>query len=620
MKTHNQHILLCIVTILSLFACNPQREASNLLQQAQKLADTQPDVALQLIDSIFYPERSLRKREYMSYLVTRVQARHRNHLPIDEDTFIFKTRDYFAERNNDPRQTALAFFYSGIVYREQGDTDNVMINFKWAAEYAARTDDADLKGMIQYNIGSLLAQEGRYKEAMKEFKKAESFFANSPDNAAEKQARSLVTIGRMHSLLGQQDGAFAAFRKGLELARHSQNNELLRLLNQNIHINYFQTGEYERAEEFLRQSLELNIDTTNLPRYYLNFAQLFTNTSQADSLAVYVDKLKQVVEQSDDLYFKLAAYHFLAANAKANNDFNAAFIYQDKEMGLVEKITQNHLEQSAYEAGRRYDYQRHQDKYTQALLQRQRQTIALLAFLLAISLLAIFMYRRMLQQKNRMLNMQNALTTLTQINESLQRDKQVAKKNYEKSKDTLEQMINRLQKDTQIAKESQEELTETFRQTIKDIQQDSEAAKKTQTQLDEISRWKFDIYRQTTFLQSGSIYIKSIDDAKEKFNEIVFGEKKPLYHKVFAEIVDIIYPDLSILIREKYPKFTDTELNISLLLFAGLEAKEISSILNLKNNTLNMKRTDIRKKMNLAERANFCAVLKKMYQESINAH
>ena len=93
MKNCNLHLLLLTVT-LSLLACNPQREASDLLRQAQSLVDTQPEKALQLIDSIFYPERSLSRREYMSYLVTKVQARNRSYLPVNEDTFIFTARDY----------------------------------------------------------------------------------------------------------------------------------------------------------------------------------------------------------------------------------------------------------------------------------------------------------------------------------------------------------------------------------------------------------------------------------------------------------------------------------------------------------------------------------------------
>ena len=91
-----QYILSTILiaaglTILS--AChNPQPEADNLLLQAEQLMDEHPDSALLLIDSIFYPEKSLNKEDYMRYSVSRVRARYKNWLPIYEHTLIFKDR------------------------------------------------------------------------------------------------------------------------------------------------------------------------------------------------------------------------------------------------------------------------------------------------------------------------------------------------------------------------------------------------------------------------------------------------------------------------------------------------------------------------------------------------
>jgi tetratricopeptide (TPR) repeat protein/DNA-binding CsgD family transcriptional regulator len=616
--SYNPFKLFAIIAILSLFACNPQREASSLLKQVQALVETQPDAALHLIDSILLPEKNLSKREYMSYLVMRVQARYKNYLPVDADTAIFVARDYFAKHNKDARQTALAYFYSGYVYREQEDFENAMVQYKQAVEYAAKTNDIDLQGSVERNIGDLLSGRDLYVQALEQYKIAERFFANSINDATGKQARCFSAIARMYRLLGQQDSALIAFDKAMSLAKINEDVGLQISLTQNLSVLYTEMEEYEKAESYLRQSFELNSDTTNLPRYYLNLAEFFSKTNQTDSLAVYVDKLNQIVNSSDDLYFRATAYHFLAANAKANDDFSAAFVYQDKEMGLVEQITRRRLEQSVYEAKQRFDYHRYKDEHTQALWKRQHLIITLLILLLSISLFAVFIYRRLLHLESRMLSLQNALTILEQTNENLQRDKQLSNENHEKSRYVFEQMIDRLQKDKLIAKENQEEISEIFKRTIKDLQQDRTVAKKNQAQLNEILRRKLDILRKSILLQSGFVNIKSIDEAKETFNEIVFGKKTPLYSEVFREIVNMIYPDLSTFIREQYPKFTDTELNVSLLSFADLETKEILNILNLKNNTLNMTRTRIRQKMGLAGRADFCVILKEMYQESIN--
>ena len=72
-------------------------------------------------DTIFYPEKSLNKHDYMYYQVAKVQAKYKTYRPVKDDTLIFEARRYFAKHNKDLEKTTLAHFYSGAVYREQND-------------------------------------------------------------------------------------------------------------------------------------------------------------------------------------------------------------------------------------------------------------------------------------------------------------------------------------------------------------------------------------------------------------------------------------------------------------------------------------------------------------------
>jgi len=575
MKSSNLYVSLFIVPALLLFACNPHREASDLLRQAQSLVDTQPEKALLLIDSIFYPERSLSRREYMSYLVTRVQARHRNFLPIDEDTFIFIARDYFTRHNNDPQQTALALFYSGWVYEEQGNFENAMLHFQQAAEYAAKTDDINLKGLIQFNIGYLFQDAGLFFEALEEYKKVARLFANSLlGNAIERKARSFAAIGRMYMLLGQTDNAFAAFYKSLELARDKEDNKLLSLLHQNIHLSYFQAGDYESAEQHLRQALALNDDIANLPRYYLNFAHLFMNTNQPDSLNIYIDKLKQIVSHSDDLRFKVAVYYFLANEARVRNDFASALSYQQKKNENIVEVYERRLRQSVYEARQRHNYQRHQEAHTQALLRLQRQIIFLLILCLLISFFAAFIYHRILQHKSSLLSQQVVISTLQQTNDDIF-NKQIAIENRS--------------------------------QVLAD-------------RLKEALEWKFNTLHKFSFLKLyfGNTNNDDVKKAITKSKEAVFGENHSTKWITFVETIDQMYPNLSVFIKEEYPDFSDTQFHTALLCYVGLQTKDIAIILNISQHAIGKARTTIRKKMGLSDNVDFCAVLAQKYQEKVH--
>jgi hypothetical protein len=69
------YIIFISFGLSCLFACNnPQSEASKLLEDADYLLKSKPNSTMTLIDSIFYPEKSLSRGNYMRFLVLQVQA------------------------------------------------------------------------------------------------------------------------------------------------------------------------------------------------------------------------------------------------------------------------------------------------------------------------------------------------------------------------------------------------------------------------------------------------------------------------------------------------------------------------------------------------------------------
>jgi len=187
------HFLALLIPLAStMLSCsNPQPQATILLTQAEQLMDSHPDSAILLIDSIFYPGKSFSKKDYMRYWVARVQARYKNHLPVKEDTLIFAAKDYFTAHGRNPKQAALACFYSGCVCRERGDFQQAMQHYKDAGTFASKTNDVEMKGLIQYNIGDLLATQGLYSKALHNYQQAEDFYTQSPNKAKEKQTLCL---------------------------------------------------------------------------------------------------------------------------------------------------------------------------------------------------------------------------------------------------------------------------------------------------------------------------------------------------------------------------------------------------------------------------------------------
>ena len=438
-KCNSLHIVFLTMVCGLLFSCrNPQPEASQLLARAITLVDENPDSALRLIDSIFYPEESLNKEAYMRYLVTQVQARYKNYLPIQEDTLIFIAKDYFTEHNKNLQQTALAYFYSGCVYREQQNYKEAMQLYKQAKEFAAQYKDQNLEGLIMFNIGDLLSEQGLYSEALKKYKRAENFYAKLPSNMLKKRITCLSAIGKTYLLMEEPDSASATFEEGLKLSTSIQNKELQSLLAQNLSVTYLQEREYEKAEEYLRRSFDLESDSITYPRFYLNFALLYTQVGLKDSASLYTKKLKTTLNELEDNSLKVSIYRYLSEKEKADGNFNAAFDYQYKYIDEIEKITQSQLQQSVYEIQQKYDFELANKKHNLQLLVYKNWIIALLLMLFAVGSFYVWYAIR---QKNKLLKMYQTLQTWREM---ANKEKQLRETNDKETANRLSEKMHEL--------------------------------------------------------------------------------------------------------------------------------------------------------------------------------
>lgn len=522
---------------------NPQPEASMLLADAERLIESNPDSAMQLIDSIFYPEESLFFEDYVRYLVLRVQARYKTHRPVAEDTLIFRARDYFSDRK-EPRLAALAWFYSGCVYRERKEYENAVQLYKEARKHARQTNNSDLQGLIQYNLGDLFAEQGIYRVALKNYKEAAQLYDAEP----HKQAQCFSAIGQMYALLDQPDSALLSFHKGLDLAGNDEDLQLQSLLAQNLGVMYKETKQFDKAGTYLHQSFRFNTDSTKLPRYYLNLAELYTVMGRSDSAVWHTEQLKRLLSAAEDDYFKASAYSYLARREKEQANYEAAFVYQDERMNTLHRIMEERERQLVYEAHLKYDYGQMQKQYYQDLSIRQLWIIALLAVGIVGGELFTWYWVR---QKNKQAEIRRNLDTLKEMKRDLESTV------YQKQLD--------LRKDLLLG-------FDIIRKVMELNQEMTRSGKST---------------------SGGALW-------GERFNKIVYGEEsiEEAWDALFR-VFNTMRPGLAGKIREKYPDLTETEFRVCILTYAGFRVKEISLVLHQSVHTVQTRRTDIRRKVGL---------------------
>ncbi|MEA5128044.1 MAG: hypothetical protein VB074_07665 [Proteiniphilum sp.] len=540
------HITFICFGLSYLLACNnPQPEASDLLEEAERLIEVYPDSAMLLIDSLFYPEKSLNHENYMRFLVRQVQAKYKVNRPIVEDTLIFQARDHYSTGSKDPQLTTLAWFYSGCVHRKRREYKQAMDHFQSAAEYAKKANDTNLQGLVQYNIGSLLTEQGLHQQALDQYKIAAQFYHSIPD----KKTQCFSAIGRMYSLLQQPDSAFKYFHEGLEIAQSTGRNDLQSLLAQNLSVAYTNEKQYDNAELYLQKAFSLNNDSSRLSRYYLNFAKLYSGMGRPDSALLYSEKLKQCIDSCKitDNNLKASIYHFLASSEKANGNFNSAFDYQDKYTNVVEDITKERLQQSVYEVQQKYNFELQQKQFDDKFTKAERFiTLLIIVILMGALTFSLYTFK---QRKKHILALQK-INILRNMADDLKR----LHSNYESDTD---RKIRRLMMD------------------------------------------KFDTVKKVALLNNSIKEDDSPQKVLDKLNEIVYGKNFEEEWLAIFRVFNEINPGVSEDIQHQYAKFSNNEFRIFILSYAKFSPNEIAVVLNLTYNTVLTLRSSIRKKIKM---------------------
>lgn len=558
---HNKTLRTVLFWMLlgMILSCTPQSETVSLLHQAQRLVDTNPDSALVLIDSIFYPEKGLNREQYMEYLVTRTQVRYKNYQDITADTFIFEARDYFMHKGKKPKQTALAQFYSGCVYREQKNNEKAMLYYQEALSSAQQSGEQLLQGLITYNIGDLLADDGNYIEAKKSYQQSAGYYKNEPD----KLAHTFSAIGRMFLLIENSDSAFYYFHKGLDIANKISNIPLQRQLSQRLGLSYREIREFKQAERYLRYAYTISEDSTEYARYYLNLAKLYKEMGLQDSVILYTKKLKENIPNFDDIYFKVSAYNYLTDINKQQKDYQSASYYQTKALDAIIKIMEDQSEQSIYKIQQKYNNEQLQNKYNTQLIKHQQWVIGLLSLLLLALIIGYYFLQRIRKAKQQALQMHNNIQTVHKTNKDLVEQN----KSYQSNETSLQETLR-----TKL---------ETQRKII---------------------NWQRTLTEQ---------YVSTNKTTLESLENIVYDNNREQPHVGILQTIEQLHPNLSAFINTNYTDLSELEYFVCILSFAEMNVQEVAFILKQTENVIYKTRSSLNKSIG----QNFCSVLKKAYSK-----
>lgn len=425
-------MIIFLALLFALSSCDSDlRRAKRYYHQAQEVAESDPDSALILIDSVLnirvFLDDDIRMNMSLMQskaifthpdgerreLSSRIKAKKIYTMPELE-----RAADYYAAKE-EYHKASYAALYSGYVLRELRADDEAMVFFKDAVKYTELTSDSLAFARASYNVAKLLYQKFLNEEALPVIKSADAYFGTQYDERA--LALNLIGCIKVNSL--SFDEAENCFKQSIVYSQLSNSQIAYKKAMGNLSVCYREQGRYDDAINCVRQ-IKAGTDTIRLFLNNMNFGKLYTCRKQYDSAAYYFNKvidLLPVAKLKDDNV--ASAYNGLSKFEEARGNYKSALSYKQKQLVLHDKIHTQLREDNLYHINKKYDYEALQNDMNRRIISNYRIEIAMASVIIVVLAVAFALYYRIVQKNKKEAEIKATLMRVLNDNEALIRDK-----------------------------------------------------------------------------------------------------------------------------------------------------------------------------------------------------
>ncbi len=503
------------------------------------LFDTLPDSALVLLNKIQNPQR-LNKPQYYDYFLLRVRAKDKTFNDITQDTLIFKVKEYYIHKKN-VEKILLATFYSSRVLREQGRFGEALETLLSAEPYLSKSNNINLKGLVQGSIGEIYYQQLLKDKAITHFKHAERFF-----HLAENFRNEIIEcnyIGNCYLLQGKSDSAFLYYFRALALADRHQFPREQAGIRESIGVAYLENKDYINAENYFKEAWDFSVDSLKKASISTNLAHLFESQGKNDSAIIYLKKALSYLPSDKENFLSANIYKTWSAIEESEMNLEGALEMYKLYNKHLASILNDNKNSAVLEIEGKYNFQRLENHNKQLLIDKQRILMYSLGLLIVLMLTVLLGLRRLHIHERK----------LEEAEKKIYHMKELAR-NYNDNEDSFRSILLR----------------------------------------------HFDILKKTALLEG---YLNEEEKGKgkkllRKFNEVVYGSKD-LEWGVLYQTLDNLHNGFFERLKREFPNLDESEFRICCLTYDEFDNTEIAIVLNYSLNTIQAKKSTIRKKLGI---------------------
>ncbi|WP_165043789.1 M48 family metallopeptidase [Dysgonomonas sp. ZJ709] len=327
---------LLILLLSMLFSCKENSKSVELLTQSRNLLFDKPTDALILLDSIQNPEL-MDSEDYMSYIVTYVEAKLKTQQDISNDTLIYKAQEYY-NNSNDSDKGAIANYISGRVSMVREKQDMALASFLKAEYDAHQSNNDPIIAKSLHSIANLYYYNENTDTAIVRYKEAYQYYIKL-EGTENNQILVLQQIGRTYNDMNSLDSALVYLHNGLELAKKRNNQAYETSITHLVGTVLREKGEYQNSKEYLNRALKKTKNEEESLRVHLSLARLYLKMQENDSVLFHIDEIKKGLSKINDNLILRSIYTSLADFYALNSDCNEVSLYYNLIQEVNKKIS-----------------------------------------------------------------------------------------------------------------------------------------------------------------------------------------------------------------------------------------------------------------------------------------
>jgi diguanylate cyclase (GGDEF)-like protein len=350
------------------------------------------------------------------------------------------TKDYengleLAKSLHDKELIATGLINLGAIYYLTDRYKNSLMVLNDAYNIAKQTDNDELKGSVNSELGILYSYLGRKAQASVYYQQSYQFYKNA--NKKNSSLNALINIGINHLLKKEYQQAITIYKTIIEESNGGGQNEIMYNTYSGLSRAYLNKDQPDPETSYqyllLSKQYMLNLEQYNVElKYYNEEAFVLFELERFDDVLKSIDKIEEILKNRDSLSFRQIQKQIKIINLKSKTYFemgsyHQAYLIQNQRLTLIKALGEKEQISSIAEVRLALEVKQadvhtkllENEKFLQevALLEaenKQQQQRYYLFYIAVIALIFSWLLIKLIQNQRRLYKMLN-IDTLTGV-------------------------------------------------------------------------------------------------------------------------------------------------------------------------------------------------------------